>query len=593
MSSSQQTFEAMAGGDWLGANQGRFASPWVDLATQYAPRTFRDALTLCEYLYVNNSTYRKASERVVSYFLTKVNLSGQSDNELDKFDKILNQKFDAIGKLKEMGEDYMCYGNAFASIIPAFRRMLRCVKCSSATIIDKVNYEFRFNDLSFHAKCGKCDQITRHMVHDYADPNPDKIRLVRWDPKKITIEYNDITGDTNYWLEIDSWIGAKIRTGDKFFINTTPWSFIQAIHRSQKYKFNKEYFYHMKEGCLAGIRLYGWGLPSILSSFKNFFRLQVMLRYDETLMMDYIVPMRIISPQGVTGNVGNDIMAVANMENFRNQFASGVVRHRLDGADWNFFPFPVNYQAIGGEGKNLSPADLIRNEEDRLLNARGFPPELYRGTLTLQAASVGLRLFERSWEHFVSDLNGSLQWMATTVARLTRAGDIEAELESSTLTDDLEAKQLRLNLMSAQQISKSTALAPFGIDAAEERKRILDEAKEERRSQAAAQQEMEMEQMSLGGDASEEQQQGQGGSNEATPMDVQSQGEEIAQNLVNPQMSNTQRRQELNKIRQSNPTLHAVVVQAMEKMRQQAGMQGRDGVLQQQANQTQAPSTQQ
>ena len=590
MPSSQESFEAMAGGDWIGSQRGRFASPWVDLATQYAPRTFRDALTLCEYLYVNNSTYRKASERVVSYFLTKVNLSGKSDSEIEKFDNILNKKFDAIGKLKEMGEDYMCYGNAFASIIPAFKRMLRCVKCNSSTIIEKVNYEFRFNDLSFHAKCSKCQQLTRHMVHDYSDPNPEKIRLVRWDPKKITIEYNDITGDTNYWLQIDPWIATKVKSGDKFFLNTTPWSFIQAIHRNQKYKFNKEYFWHMKEGCIAGVRLYGWGLPSILSSFKNFFRLQVMLRYDETLMMDYIVPMRIISPTGVSGGVGNDLMAVANMENMRNQFAAGVIRHRLDGADWNFFPFPVNYQAIGGEGKTLNQADLIRNEEDRLLNARGFPPELYRGTLTLQSAAVGLRLFERSWEHFTANMNGSLQWMASTIARLTSSGDIRAELESITLSDDLEAKQLRLQLMSAQQISRNTALSSLGIDSKNEKEKIMQEAKDDRRMQTEAEQEIEMEQMSLGGDAGDEKQQGAGGGKaDSTPMDVQSQAQEIAQSLVNPQMSSVQRRQELTKIRQSNPTLHAVVVQAMEKMRYQAGMQSRDQVLQQQSNPTQQP----
>ena len=45
----------------------------------------------------------------------------------------------------------------------------------------------------------------------------------------------------------------------------------------------------------------------------------------------------------------------------------------------------------------------------------GFPPELYRGTLTLQSAAVGLRLFERSWQPFVHDLNDALQWMTSSL----------------------------------------------------------------------------------------------------------------------------------------------------------------------------------
>ena len=41
------------------------------MAMKYTPRTIRDALTLCEFLYLNYGVYRKASERIVDLLTRK------------------------------------------------------------------------------------------------------------------------------------------------------------------------------------------------------------------------------------------------------------------------------------------------------------------------------------------------------------------------------------------------------------------------------------------------------------------------------------------------------------------------------------------
>ena len=56
----------------------------------------------------------------------------------------------------------------------------------------------------------------------------------------------------------------------------------------------------------------------------------------------------------------------------------------------------------------------------------------------------------------------------------------------------------------------------------------------------------------------------------------------LAQQLLT-QTPESMRRGELIKIKHSNPTLHALVIQRMDEMRNQAALQGRDMVLQQQA----------
>jgi hypothetical protein len=207
----------------------------------------------------------------------------------------------------------------------------------------------------------------------------------------------------------------------------------------------------LREPYLAGLWLGGWGLPAILSSFKNFFRLQVLRRYNEVLMMDYIVPLRIISPSQGNYAEGNSIYNNL-MRNWVSEMQDAVVRHRQDGTDWNFFPFPVTYQAVGGEGRQLTPVDLIKDEEDRMLNGRGIPPELYRSTMTLQAAPISLRVFERGWSSLVRGFNLLAQDCVSKVSSYMGSGDYECELESVRIIDDIENKAWRLQAMSAKKL---------------------------------------------------------------------------------------------------------------------------------------------
>lgn len=480
-----------------------------------------------------------------------------------------------------------CYGNNFLSIHLPFSRVLRCVTCSSEQKMVMPNgkmAEFHFSnvDYSFHARCNSCKTVMRHMVRDYPNKDAKKIKLVRWDPKRITIEQNDITRDKRFWLEIDPTVMNKVRSGDPFTLATLPWSFITAIKNNQKYLFNNSRFFHSYDTTLAGVNLNGWGIPPILSAFRNFFRLQVLYRYDEVMKMDYIVPLRIVSPSIMKSSAGNNIMEI-NLRNFAQEAMSAVQRHKVDGADWNFFPFPVNYQAIGGEGMQLdqSTRDTIQNEEDRLLNVRGIPPELYRGSLTLVNAPVGLRLFEAGNSAFVGDMNRIMQWICTTVAKFMDTGDHEVSLDRVTITDNLDDKAWRLQAAMTGAISKETGLGPIGINAEEEGRRVIQEQMRDQKEQQKAQQEMQMETLSLGSEDQSAQQGQQPAGGGMTPMDLEAQGDEMARTLLDPAMPEQNRRQQLSALRTSNPTLHAIVIKKMDQYRNQAGGLGQAAGFQQ------------
>lgn len=486
-----------------------------------------------------------------------------------------------------------CYGNAILGIHLPFKRVLRCKQCGSEVEISalkKGSYRYNLQTGHFHRRCSKesCS-CTEHHAHDYAHRDASKIRVFAYDPKRITVKHNPWTDEAEYWFSIPEYVKRAVRECDPFFLRTLPIHFLEASRRNLKLKLDPDYIYHLKDHCPAGIDLRGWGPPAILSSFRNFFRLQILYRHDEKLITDFISPMRFISPK-LSGS--SNAIEFASTQNFVANMSSMIRKHRIDGAGWNIMPFAADYQVFGGEGRELSPKELIDFEEDRILNARGVPPEFFRASLTIQAAPVALRLFERSWTTLVQGYEDIIRWVVSTISGHLNMPALDVTMESVTIIDDLESKAWKLQALAAQLLSKDTVFSPMQIDSREEFRKILDEQEFEDEESRKKQEKIEMSQLSLDASSQEGGQQGQGGQGGqgGTSLDqIQSEAEQTARTLLGPNISDLQRNQELDKIRKTNPTLHAVVIQKMEQLRGQAAAQGKEQLLPQIAASAPAP----
>jgi hypothetical protein len=345
------------------------------------------------------------------------------------------------------------------------------------------------------------------------------------------------------------------------------------------FKFKPESIYHLKEPTLAGLLIRGWGIPPIMPNFKLAFYIQMLRRYDEAIALDFIVPFRVLHPP-VQGPAGQDPLQTMNTGNFISAMQNMIDRKRKNITDIQVSPFPIGYQMLGGEAKSLAPKESIGLAIDELLNAVGFPAELYKGTLSIQAFPVALRLFEKTWGCLVDGYNDILQWVVKRMSRHFAWGEVQASLRSVTLADDVERKALALQAAAGQDISKTTAYKPLGIDFLKEQEKVVEEQ--------AAIQKLQQEAM----DQQQAQQQAQGDPNVAmqgdptatapgaTPGDVYEQAKSLAQQLL-IQTPETQRRSQLIKIKQTNPTLHALVIQQMDQMRQQMSSQGQSQIMQQ------------
>jgi len=572
------------GSNPAGAHDTRFPDPFLDIASTYMPRDIMKMFEWSEYLYYTHGTYRSASRRVVRYFLTDIVFKGIDDEDVrEEYRSLFEDDLKIVTALAEIGDNYIAYGNVFVSMYFPFKRLLTCPECGTVYDSKFFPYTFKVSPPAFHGVCPKCDYRGEFKREEVRTMERDKIRIRCWDPKRIRLRYHPVSGRVQYYYEPEARLVDRLREGRKFYIDDLPWDMLAVFVSSTNgdaplYEFSDGYIYHMSEASLAGVPIKGWAIPPMLPNFKLAYYIQLLRRFDEAIAQDYILPFRIIFPKSMASpGMGMDAIMSTNMDKFSARIRAIVDEHRQDPTTVHTAPMEVGYQAVGGEGRALTPKDSIEFAMDELLNAVGFPAELYRGSLSIQAFPVALRLFEKTWSSLVTGYNDILQWFSDRSARYFGWDPATATLRSVTLADDIERKALALQASAGMDISKATAYQPLGIDYMQEQRAVVEEQKEIQKLQQEAMEEAEASQLEQGAGQDPE---APGGSAGATPGDVHEQARELAHQLV-INTPESLRRGEILKIRNSNPTLHALVIQEMNTLRQELSRQGQAAMIDQ------------
>jgi len=483
-------------------SQESFPDPFLDIATLSMPDNFRNTLYWCEYIYTMFGTYRMAMERIISYFLTNVEITGDdvSDDEKDKYGDFLTETIDAITVLQSLMRDRMCYGNSFASVIVPFKRYLMSPGGDLfplREVYKNPNFKFEFSEYKFIATCPRTKKRGPWKVIDKPDDEEKKIRVKRWNPHEIEILHDPYTDEVAYLWRIPEDYKKLVRDGNLFHLERVSEQVLKCIRLNKMFRFNPDVIHHMKEPTLSGIRIRGWGLPRILSNFRQIWYVQVLRRYNEAIALDYVIPFRLITPMprpGASqagGLQGGDMLQMFHGGDFKSQINSMIRRRRRDPASWQVLPFPVQYQMLGGDANQLAPTDLLDQGMESLLNEAGTPVELYKGSLQLQAAPVALRLFESTWHHLVHDANHFLQWLVDQTSQIMSWEVVEASLKKVQIADDMQKQMAALQLMMGQQVSGTTGLKAIGYDWDTEQKLLAEEARRQQEIQARMQEEME------------------------------------------------------------------------------------------------------
>lgn len=620
----------------LGSSE-QFPDPFLDVASLAMPDTMRNALHWCEYIFSLFGTYRMAMERILSYFLTDVEVGGDkvSDDEKDKWEEFLTDTLDVLTLLQSLLRDRLCYGNAFASVIVPFKRFLKPADSGDLWPLKEVMrnaaFKFEWSNFQFMATNPRTGKRGAWKVVDKPDDEENRLRVKRWSPHEIELLHDPYTDDVSYLWRIPEDYKKLVRDGNLFHLERASEQVLKAIQHNQTFRFHPDVMFHMKEPTLAGIRNRGWGIPRIITNFRQIYYVQVLRRFNEAIALDYVIPFRLITPQSRQGSGAGglpmmDPLMAFNGGDFRNQVLRMVRNRRRDPAAWNVLPFPVEYKALGGDATQLAPRELLDQGMETLLNDSGTPVELYKGSLQLQAAPVALRLFEATWHHLVHDTNAFLRWLVKQISQVMSWETVDASLKRVTVADDMQKQMAALQLMMGQQLSGRSGLAAIGYDWDSEQRRIAEESRKQQELQARIQEEMEQagfaqqiakgqgaagapgagaapaggggaapagggggggggagqpDAMSAlaGGTPVTDYIQSMGPNTPITPMEMQQLAQQLASELLGKPES--VKDSELRKLKQYNETLHSLVRSNMDKQRQQVKTQAGGAALQQ------------
>lgn len=605
-----------------------FPDPFLDMASLAMPQTWRNALEWCEYAFMANGTYRMAMERIISYFITEITVEEVGDDEKEKWLSFLNQELGLLTGIKTSLRNRMCYGNDFISVLVPFKRMLACKGQSCGALFplhvvyNNSTFRFKFQDYEFVASCPRCGYRGVWKIVDEPDDEERKLTIKHWSPHEIEILHDPYTDQVAYLWRIPEDYKRLVRQGHLYHLERVSERVLQAIKNNQMFRFHDDVIFHMKEPGLSGTKNRGWGISRVLTNFRQIWYVQVLKRYNEAIALDYVIPFRLITPvpRGSGGSApdSQDMLMTMNAGDFMGQVRGMLRKRRRDPASWQTLPFPVQYQALGGDATQLAPRDLIDQAQETLLNDAGTPVQLYRGDMQLQTAPVALRLFEATWQHMVHDLNDLLRWVVTQVSRILSWEEPEVKMKSVTYTDDIDKQMAALQLFAGQQISGTSALDALGYRWKEEQKRMAEEARYQAEQQSDLQEEMEQagfaqqvaqgmpaqpgapgQAPAAGGQAPAGQGQtgaegeamapptpvtnylqSMGPNTPVSPQDIEAAADQLAQELLG--MPEGVKDSELRKLKQSNPTLHARVKEKMDEIRSDARMAGGAAVMQQQ-----------
>lgn len=440
----------------------------------------------CEYIVASNGVLRAAMDRIVSFFVTDVEVTGGDLNHRKRAEEYLREHLSIISTLRYISLDYLTYGNFFVSLRTPFVRRLCCQTCNNYLSInalcdqdqDVIPEKVAGGYIYVTGFCPLCKNNASFRVEkDRKDKDETKYRLKRWNVYEIRLSEFDVFSDeVDIIWDVPDEYRTDVLRGNKNALKNLNYELLEAIINGNDIKFNKDSIYHGKEDTLCGIRMKGWGLPRIFASLRHAWLVQVLHRVNEAVGMDYVIPLRILTPVPRGGGEVGDIMGVANFGDFSSAISSILERRRRDPLMWHVSPWPIDYKSLGGDGRAFTPHEIYQQSIDILLNSMNIPIEFYKGSLQVQAAPMTLRLMETSWSHIISVINKFLAWLKNRlVAGLDWDPSIAIRLARPTHIDDAQRQMMKLQLMTSGQLSRELGLQSLGIDLRENIRRQMEE----------------------------------------------------------------------------------------------------------------------
>jgi len=459
-----------------------YPSPFFDIASTYVPPSLKEMFKWVKYLYYSNSVVSPIIYKMSEYPITRLIYEDAEEPAKQTYKKLLENTLHIKRLLIEIGLDYHVYGNCLISINYPFVRNLKCLQCKTATLMNKMKWKWQNN--KFEAICPHCKTGTVHEIDDVKVKNRTKISVVRWNPFNIDIDYNDITGESFYTYRIPPKMRRSVLAGMKNIMETTPKVFIEAAISNRDVEIDKGNLYHFKRPSIADNDM-GWGMPLIMPVMKDLFYNQVLRKAQEAIAMDHITPLRIVFP-----SMNADVTPYVNinLQTWKGKVEEEINKWRQDPNYISVFPVPMGVENIGGDAKALQMVEEFKLSGQMIAGGLGIPQELLYGGMSYSGSSVSLRVVENGFlsyremiQEFLSD------FLVPNLRRYFRLPVVNVRLQDFKMAEDIQKKQIAINLKASGDMSTKTLINELGYDyeheIAEMEKEIDDREKIDRKKQ--------------------------------------------------------------------------------------------------------------
>lgn len=457
---------------YLGVRDGGTPNPWFTIANQFMPRNLHDVIRWARYITVQSPTTTEVIRKFCTYPITEFILDTDSKEVQEKY-KTIFDSFKLKQKLQDIGFDYYTLGNVFVSMYFPIQRILSCPACKIQYSAKKAEF-LEFKNYTFQGTCPNpvCQYKGVFQRIDKKSQNIWDMNIITWNPENIVVAYNPITGESEYYYKIPNDIKKKVQLGDRLFVNTVPWGFIDAVRNNQDFKFDSNNIFHLRN-LSTGAIVEGCSVPPLISLYSLVFYQATLRKANEAIAMEHMNPLRVIFP---APNGNQDMLVQMSMRNFVDNVQDALKKHKRDKNYFLIAPGPVGYQPIGGDGKNLLVSQEIDQAERSILLSLGVSMELLSGQTNWTSSTVGLRMLNNTMLSYVTQIEGLINWIMNKTASYLNITPCKITLEPFRLADDDILRQNMVEMSKEGNISFSTVFEALGMDFNKELEKIREDA---------------------------------------------------------------------------------------------------------------------
>ncbi len=471
----------LQGGSTLGIS---YPHPFFDVSQTYLPQNMQSLFRWLRHYFLLNGFFSAVVYKLAEYPITDLIFSHKNEEVVRKWTVFFNDTLRYRSFQVEVGLDYFVYGNAFISLRYPIVKWLRCKGCGKPYIASQHRNRWSFRSYKFHLTCDACGHVGDADVRDMAVRSAKDITPIRWDPELIEIRYNQLTRRHTYYLSVPSTIRADVMIGKKDVVEDLPQVYLEACQKNEMVLLPPDEVFHMSRPTVSGFQL-GWGSPLLLPVLKEAFQLQIMRKSQETVLMEHLIPLRVLFPQPAAGTA--DPFSSVPLPLWKEAVSKEIARWRWDPAYYPIMPLPIGHQTIGGDGKALMIQPEMQALIEQMIVSMGVPKEFIFGGASWSGSNVSLRTVENFFLGFIELQLGLVRFIQNKVAAVTRWPTTDSRFKPFRMADDLARKQLMLGANQAGKISDTTLGAELDFDPRVESELMMTEVHHQIEAQKAKQ----------------------------------------------------------------------------------------------------------